>query len=679
MDRQHIQLALPWRGSSAIGMSTMPNDTPSAHMCPRLYRAVCERRPVEELTALLLQQHAINHTGCFGKIGRGRILDSHSSKGSSNYGIIQHGWCHLREVAAGGNTVLHVAAEKGNDELIQGLYDHFRFREEVKSLLSYRNSAQDTPLHCAARVGSDRSVAVLIELAKDSGVSILGCKNEAGDTALHVAARHGHGDAVKVLASASAAEAADVNTAGVSPLYLAVVSRSIKAVEEITKNCVNASSKGPDSQNALHAAVFQGKEMVDLLMEWKPALAAEGGCSPLHYAASDGNWKIVEAILRAAPPRTVYQQDNGGLSALHVAARMGHLSIVKKLLKHCPDTAELRDSDGRTFLHTAAMEKHLPVVSFAIKKFKAHGLLDAQDKGGNTALHLAVAEGAPRVVEALLRKGKAQADILNNAGHTPFDLTDKLPSYFTMVSVVVTLVAYGARTRPQRQDDLKPWKGSDDVVRGIQKTSDGLAVVAVLIATAAFTAGFNLPGGYGDYGKANLKGQFIFTCFLFFDTLAVVTSVVAAILLVFGKASCSAGSWKSFVVSLHCMWVSLISLMLAFDAAALVTVGTSCHVTLKIAHVCIQALIMWIMTWVAPGTKSALTNLRFLWQRNRSRGRRVIKRQYPLAGAAISNLLLFMVTNFLASIGFLVIFVLYEHEKHGPFLDTSIAPSPAPL
>ena len=152
------------------------------------------------------------------------------------------------------NNVLHVAAEQGHDELIRELY--IRFREE--SLLSRRNSALDTPLHCAARAGHARAVAVLVQLAQDCGESILGCKNEAGDTALHLAARHGHGAAVEILVSVAAEPAAaELNNVGVSPLYLAVMSGSIQAVRAITTTCPDVSSAGPSLQNALHAAVFQ--------------------------------------------------------------------------------------------------------------------------------------------------------------------------------------------------------------------------------------------------------------------------------------------------------------------------------------------------------------------------------------------------------------------------------------
>ena len=147
-----------------------------------------------------------------------------------------------------------MAAEQGHHELIREIY--LRFGDQ--GLLSLQNSALDTPMHCAARAGHARAVAVLVELTRDRGENILGCKNEAGDTALHLAARHGHGATVEVLVSAAAEPAAELNNAGVSPLYLAVISGSVPAVRAIITKCKDASSAGPSSQNALHAAVFQG-------------------------------------------------------------------------------------------------------------------------------------------------------------------------------------------------------------------------------------------------------------------------------------------------------------------------------------------------------------------------------------------------------------------------------------
>jgi len=192
-----------------------------------------------------------------------------------------------------------------------------------------------------------------------------------------------------------------------------------------------------------------------------------------------------------------------------------------------------------------------------------------------------------------------------------------------------------------------------DVVQGIERTSDSLAVVAVIIATSAFAAGFNVPGGYSDAtGQAHLaRKKFVFDTFLFLDMFAVATSVVAVILLVYGKTSRSAvSSFKSFAWALQCMWVSLMTLMLAFYVALVAVVTTSAvsQYGFMAIEACICALQICLTTWIRPA-KTWRTIWRYIGQRtSHAKGRNVIiKRQYPLAGASVFHFFLFIVTRYM--------------------------------
>ncbi|KAF7074050.1 hypothetical protein CFC21_078961 [Triticum aestivum] len=575
----------------------------------------------------------------------------------------------IHQVSAKRNNVLHLAAEHGHDELIHDLVSF-----GGKSLLSAQNSALDTPLHCAARAGHCKAVSVLVQLAMDYGdESTLWCKNAAGDTALHLAARLGHGVAVEAMVSAASGLASEVNDAGVSPLYLAVMSRSVPAVRAITTNCRDASAAGPSSQNALHAAVFQGSEMVSLLLEWKPrgpSLASQAddtGSTPLHFASSDGDRSVVGAILSASPPCAVRVRDSAGLSALHVAAGMGHARVARALIEACPDATELQDDRGGTFVHAAAMGGHSEVVRLAIKKpmLGGGGLLNTQDGDGNTPLHLAVAAREPAIAEALLWTGQVRAEVTNNDGHTPLDLAAKSTDFYSMVSLVVTLTAFGAQFRPQRRDHVQRWD-SRNITKAIEKTSDSLAVVAVLVAGVAFTAANNLPGSYEQEGNtkgmAVLRRMTIFKCFLILDSVALVTSILAVVLLVYGKASRSARSWKSFAAALHCIWMSLISMLLAFYAAiAAVTSAVGVYdIRVFVVNLVLVVLFIVLSAFVSPPV-SHLIMCKFLWQcgfRGRQGGvvRRRISQQYPVVGAFVFNLLLFRAAHYVILFaGFIIV------------------------
>jgi hypothetical protein len=124
--------------------------------------------------------------------------------------------------------------------------------------------------------------------------------------------------------------------------------------------------------------------------------------------------------------------------------------------------------------------------------------------------------------------------------------------------------------------------------------------------------------------------------------VAVATSVVAMVLLVYGKASRSAGSWKSFVLALHCMWVSLVSLLLAFYAAlvAVVSAREAVSYVLLAIYTAIDFLTIFIVLWIGPRTGPFIVG-RFLRPYKRLKAPHVIKRQYPLAGAIVLNLILY--------------------------------------
>ncbi|VAH99030.1 unnamed protein product [Triticum turgidum subsp. durum] len=229
MDLGHHSIQLSaGPGSPAGAMPVTPQPGDGGTMSPELYLALCRGRKKEAM-ALLRQQHG------------GAAAAANQVAG-------------IHQVNAEGNSVLHLAAEHGHDKLI---HDLASFGD--RSLLSSRNSTLDTPLHCAARAGHGKAVSLLVRLSCEGGDdSTLWCKNEAGNTALHLAARLGHGAAVKAMVSAAPGLASEVNNAGVSALYLVVMSRSAPAVRSITTRCGNTSAAGLSSQNALHAAVFQG-------------------------------------------------------------------------------------------------------------------------------------------------------------------------------------------------------------------------------------------------------------------------------------------------------------------------------------------------------------------------------------------------------------------------------------
>ncbi|EES09724.1 hypothetical protein SORBI_3005G115300 [Sorghum bicolor] len=627
---------------SAQGQAISKDELPDCmFMCSELYIAAFEGRTEEVLIGL---QTGGVHTATAARNGRRR-----PSPGDATPTGTQHGpCCSTREVTADRSTLLHIAAGQGHRDLVTevGLRDG--------ALLFAANSSLDTPLHCAARSGHAGAIEAIVRLARRDvddadrrlREELLGRRNRGGDTALHVAARHGHGEAVEALMKLAPELAAGVNGAAVSPLYLAVMSRSVRAVEAIL-GYRDASAAGPMSQNALHAAVFQSSEMVSLLLRWKPRLATDldgQKSSPLHFASSDGDCAIIKEILTYAPPSTAYLQDREGHSALHAAALMGNGPAVKLLLQFYPASADIRDNQGRSFLHAAALRGHSSIVSYVIKNRMLENLLNVQDQEGNTALHLAVQAGEYRVVSKLLSSGKMQVHIMNNEGCTPSDQIENSTSFYSMVRLVVMLNVYQAQFRPQRQDHVEKWAGQD-LVKWRLATSKNLAIVSTLVATVAFSAAFNVPGSYGSDGKATLNGNRMYNAFLVLDTIAVTTAVVATILLVYGRASSrSHHSWLDFIISMHFLWLSLLSMMLGFFAAIAATSdkNSTLIALVRLIYSGLYVLTLLLTILGSPGTLRGV--LRLLFGRKQHLKRR-INRQYPFVVIYAFNMLLFVVIS----------------------------------
>ncbi|KAM3198051.1 hypothetical protein ACQJBY_073253 [Aegilops geniculata] len=612
-------------------------DDGGSFMCSRLYVAAFEGR-TQEVAGLLA----------------GRIGDAPPAAHSKAKGIAvvdHHGRpCTTQEVTGEGNTLLHVAAGQGHGGLIAELCYH-----DVSPLLSSVNRALDTPLHSAARAGHADAAEALVRLARanveeDALRGILRGRNGAGDTALHLAARHGHLAAVEKLMKLAPELAAELDGAGVSALYLAVMSGSVDAVRAIALRG-DASAAGPSSQNALHAAVLQSSEMVDLLLQWRPALTSnldKNKSSPLHFAASDGDCSIIEALLAHSPPSTAYQQDSDGVSALHAAARMGHVAAVRLLLELYPSCADIRDTRGRSFVHVAAMKGRSSVMSYVIKSKMLEHLLNMQDKEGNTPLHLAVAAGEHKVISKLLACKKVHTHMMNNAGRTPSDLIEDSTGFYSMIKLVVKLYISGARFRPERQDHIEKWKGQD-IMKWRETTSKNLAIVSTLVATIAFSAAFNVPGSYGSDGKANLDGDRFYNAFLVLDTIAVTTSVVATILLIYGRASRTNGSWIGFIVSMHFLWVALNSMMLAFFMAIAAVVSDKNPMKIALSQLMyggLYILMTLLASFATPG--SFLGVVRFLvggCSEHLRRSKRRISRQFPFVLYYAFNVIVFIIVN----------------------------------
>ncbi|KAF2964017.1 hypothetical protein GQX73_g9554 [Xylaria multiplex] len=344
-----------------------------------------------------------------------------------------HGWTSLRWAASNGQetlvrmllenndkidaqdkdgwTALRWAAHKGNDKIVELL---------IEKRASLQSTSKDgwTVLLWASREGKHKFISFLAK--KGVPLDDVDCN---GETALKEAIRYGHGKTVFALLEAKA----NVNLADTikkTPLHVAV---------EVWKECGNKTivwlllESGADinaqtkhGYTPLHLAAMKGHNLVIWLLLQKgadPRLKDNAGQTALHLAVVEGHEEVVPSLL-LWDARLVDIRNDESRTALHEAASSGNVKLVAALL-HGRSRLESQDRQGCTALHRAVIQQHEDVVLFLISK---HANVNLANRKKNTALHEAAISGNKVIIEALLRKGLADAALINSEGLTPWEV-----------------------------------------------------------------------------------------------------------------------------------------------------------------------------------------------------------------------------------------------------------------
>ncbi|KAL6342622.1 hypothetical protein AAG906_012485 [Vitis piasezkii] len=456
------------------------------------------------------------------------------------------------------NTVLHIAAQFGQLDCVQYILG----LNSSSSLLLKPNLKGDTPLHHAAREGHLTVVKALIDAAKrlhqeiESGVggdkAIMRMTNEEENTALHEAVRYHHSEVVKSLTEEDPEFIYGANIAGYTLLYMAAERGFEDLVNLIIGTCTSPAHSGMMGRTALHAAVIRNdQEMTARLLKWKPDLTKEvdeNGWSPLHCAAYLGYTAIVEQLLDKSPDKSVTYLGikDSKKTALHIAANRNHQDIVKLLLSHSPDCCEQVDDKGNNVLHSAIMSKmHFATGNILNNNslLRVRRLINEKDAKGDTPLHLLASyqvcdpflSADNRVDKMALNKDKLTAlDMFSRDKVRPRILKEEIGRQLReWEKVVVGPFSWQEAINKDsggtsdgnssKSEDVE----KDKSISATRREGETHLIVAALVATVTFAAGFTLPGGYNDNGMAILTKRAAFKAFIVTDTMAVILSVSA--------------------------------------------------------------------------------------------------------------------------------------------------------
>ncbi|KAL5981395.1 hypothetical protein ACLOJK_015450 [Asimina triloba] len=285
------------------------------------------------------------------------------------------------------NTALHIAARFG----------HAHFTKRISQLCSsqllrMKNSNHDTALHCAARAGCVEIVEILVDevegesSSSSSSVGLLRMQNKAGNTPLHEALINRQEDIAIRMVRADPKLAFVVNNANESSFLLSVK----EEMEEFVKEMLSMDAISPSSSDDICIPITAHPQLTTEEMRELIKIQDSNGITALHYAAMRNNAKIICMILKIDSRHVPYMVDNNGHSPLHAAVAFGMQRSMLELLKHCPDTIEQFDTNGRNVLHIALLNRRFGIIRRLLELPYIGGLLNGPepDKEENTPIYL---------------------------------------------------------------------------------------------------------------------------------------------------------------------------------------------------------------------------------------------------------------------------------------------------
>ncbi|KAK2998739.1 hypothetical protein RJ639_024682, partial [Escallonia herrerae] len=480
---------------------------------------------------------------------------------------------------------------------------------------------RETAVHLATRARYARIVITLVAFscvpvdqdiegggaAAEGGKEMLRMVNEDQDTPLQEAVRYNHPSTVRTLDRLDPEFLHPANAAGETPVYLAAERGYDYLVSSLVNSCKSVAYGGLNGRIALHCTIISNSKVsirnnrTAILLESNPALSKEtdaNGQTPLYYAACNGYKQRASQLLYKDRSSAYVADKDDKNTPLHMAASQGHLEVVKTIMSSCPDSGEMFNVRGQNVLHIAVEHEKKKVIEFIVRSCPViNNLLVQKDVDGNTPLHVLAASDC--LVPELIHHQMADKQALNNDRLTPLDMV----AYNGKSAVVAKQIAEalklaGATLSLQRvkgkdidevrapevqmrapevvqmrAPEIVQMRAPDDeksAIARLKKVADTHLIVAALVATVTFTAGFTLPGGYNqneglNQGMAILTREAAFIAFIISDSLGLAFSTMA--IFIYFIAAHYEGKQaliKFYILAASCIKFAVLAMMVAF-------------------------------------------------------------------------------------------------------------------
>ena len=365
----------------------------------------------------------------------------------------------INEPDENGNTVLHLAAEINNTNLIS-----FFISKGADPLL--KNNKGETPLHVAIEKRSFEAARILSTISTESLFS----RNNNDSTAIDLGFQTD--DAFyDIFISVPIGEVRDEN--GQSIVHYFVRTKNLKAIQKCIEKGIPLSVKDKYDKTPLDIAfdtideelsvdiaaelIMGGAEEVksdfsyfqDAVSNRNMNMRFEDGQTPLHLAAIIGHTSIARYLLENNAE--TYVQDSSGATPLHEAVRYGNIDIIKLLL-NAGANINAKDNLGKTPVMVIMPQDKINEIYSIMQKHNAD--LSEKDMYGDTVLHNAAMMNVSSEVVLQLINGGADVNARNKEGVTPLEIAVQKGN----LNLANYLTVYGANIHTQDTKGRSPLK-----------------------------------------------------------------------------------------------------------------------------------------------------------------------------------------------------------------------------
>ncbi|XP_010038577.3 protein ACCELERATED CELL DEATH 6 [Eucalyptus grandis] len=424
---------------------------------------------------------------------------------------------------------------------------------------------------------------------------ILRMTDKVGNNALHMAVRRRLVNVVRLLLNEDMELVYQKNADEKSPLYLALESERPEIYEVFCSLPLEPSRI--QGLPPIHGAIIHNHyDIATQILDKDVKLFAMTdfrGRNVFHLAAYMNRPQVFELFIA----KTEYlgrQWDMNGKEPIHIASKMGYVDIIKKLSK----ITRWRSKQGQTILHIAAKYGRTSLVRYLLRHPELVGPINerdddgntavqiaAIDDDGNTALHMAAMHSQPATLIPLILDERIKPFLLNHQAATALDIAlDLVKREYTLRKQLAVMVlaskcgksAAGNEVFPMIDSDKKK-PNTDDVKNLIGNRS----VVATLVGTVTFAAGFAVPGGFNstdtaskdDRGMATMLDKRMFQAFTICNTIAMFCSMIAVVTLLWAQQSDIHTAIVAYRHSMLPLKIALPAMSAAFLTGITLTVG----------------------------------------------------------------------------------------------------------